>query len=77
MSPEVTLVTDVATIAPDDRILTLQQVRQIVPKDKATIYRWIQQGIFPDRYRIGPGSVGWLQSEVMAWLARQTRKPPS
>jgi len=69
--------TDTATVGPDDRILTLHQVRQIVPKDKATIYRWIKQGIFPDRYQIGPNTVGWLQSEVMAWLARQTRKPPS
>ena len=27
------------SISPDDRLLTLKQVREIVPKDKATIYR--------------------------------------
>ncbi|EQB15729.1 helix-turn-helix transcriptional regulator [Sphingobium lactosutens] len=69
---------NVATqIAPDDRLLTLKQVREIVPKDKATIYRWIGKGIFPDRYRIGPGSVGWLRSEILAWVAENTRRPPS
>lgn len=64
-------------IAPDDRLLTMKQVREIVPKDKATIYRWIKRGIFPAGYQIGPQSVAWLRSEVMEWFANQTRKPPT
>lgn len=64
-------------IAPGDRLLTMKQLREIVPKDKATIYRWIKQGIFPAGYQIGPQSVAWLRSEVMEWFATQARKPPS
>ena len=66
-----------ATIAPDDRLLTLHQVREIVPKDKATIYRWIAKGHFPAGYRIGPASVAWLRSEILEWATRNTRQPPS
>lgn len=65
------------SISPDDRLLTLKQVREIVPKDKATIYRWIKKGIFPAGHRIGPASVAWLRSEVLEWAANQIRKPPT
>lgn len=69
--------TDAATISPDDRLLTLRQVREIVPKDKATIYRWIAKGHFPAGYRIGPASVAWLRSEILEWATRNTRNSPS
>lgn len=68
---------DAITIAPGDRLLTMKQVREIVPKDKATIYRWIKRGIFPAGYKIGPQSVAWRQSEVLEWFASRTREPPS
>ncbi|NWK96545.1 hypothetical protein DM806_12915 [Sphingobium lactosutens] len=68
---------DATSIAPGDRLLTLRQVREIVPKDKATIYRWIKTGNFPAGYQIGPASVAWLQSEVTAWIAERLRKPPT
>jgi prophage regulatory protein len=38
-------------------------------KSKMTIWRWENQGRFPRRIRFGENSVGWLRSEVDAWLA--------
>ncbi len=61
-------------IAPDDRLLRIDQVREMVPKDKATIYRWIAKGDFPRGYRIGPGSVAWLRSEILEWMNNHTRR---
>ena len=55
-------------ITPDDRFLTLQQVKERIPKSTTTIYRWISQGAFPRPYAIGPGSVAWLEREIIAWM---------
>lgn len=55
-------------LPPDERLLTLEQVKQIVPKSTATIYRWIRRSQFPPNYRIGPGSVAWRQSEIREWI---------
>lgn len=64
-------------MSPDDRLLTMKQVREIVPKNKATIYRWIKQDRFPKGHRIGPASVAWLRSEVLEWATQHIRNPPS
>jgi prophage regulatory protein len=58
-----------AEISADDRYLTLPQVKERVPKGTTTIYRWIKQGRFPRPYSIGPGSVAWLEREILAWMA--------
>lgn len=34
-----------------------------------SIYRWERDGKFPKRIQLGGHSVGWLLSEVEAWLA--------
>ncbi len=65
MSPPV----QTGEITPDDRFLTLRQVQQRVPKGTTTIYRWMKQGRFPRPYAIGPGSVAWLEREIIAWMA--------
>lgn len=65
------------SISPDDRLLTIEQVTEIVPKSRRTIYRWVKAGQFPRGYQIGPASVAWLRSEVIEWAEEKTRKPPS
>ena len=34
---------------------------------RATIWRWERRGDFPARRRLGPGVVGWLESELDEW----------
>lgn len=63
-------------ISPDDRLLTMEQVRQIVPKHRTTIYRWIAKGEFPAGHLIGPASAVWLQSEILDWVSKKIAKPP-
>jgi predicted DNA-binding transcriptional regulator AlpA len=41
---------------------------------RATIYRYTQRNLFPQKRRIGPNRVGWLAAEVIAWVA--TLPPP-
>jgi len=33
-----------------------------------TVWRKEKRGEFPKRLRLGAGAVGWLESEVNAWL---------
>jgi prophage regulatory protein len=51
-----------------DRLMRMPEVCTVTGRSKPTIYRWEGEGLFPQRVRIGPNSVGWLESEVMAWL---------
>lgn len=60
---------------PDDlplgeRLLTMRQVQERVPKSRITIYRWIREGRFPGNYRIGPNSVVWRESEIESFIAK-------
>jgi prophage regulatory protein len=40
-------------------------------RSRSSIYADVQAGLFPAPIKIGPCAVGWLESEVEAWLARQ------
>ena len=39
---------------------------------RSTIYEQIQAGTFPKPIRLGPKAVGWLESEVLAWIEART-----
>ncbi len=54
-----------------DRILVMKQLRERVPFTPTHIYRLIQQGEFPKQVRIGANRVGWLESEITAWLSER------
>ena len=50
------------------RIITKRELRQIVPYTPQHILRLEKQNQFPRRIRIGERRVGWLLSDVEAWL---------
>lgn len=56
-----------------DRIIRKPEVRERSGLSDATIWRLEQHGEFPRRRQLGPGSVGWLESEVENWL--ESRQP--
>jgi prophage regulatory protein len=46
---------------------------------EVTLWRWEQAGTFPRARRLGPRRVGYLESEVSAWIASRPTteaKPP-
>ena len=55
-----------------DRILRTQEVIKLVSLSRSTLWRMERKGQFPDRVPLGTGSVGWLKSDVDAWM--QSRK---
>jgi prophage regulatory protein len=51
-----------------DRLLTLPQVRQIVPYSAMHLWRLEKDGKFPRRIKVGPNRVAWSQSEISKWV---------
>ncbi len=55
----------------DDRILRRRQVEARTGLPRSTLYAKIAAGKFPKQIQLGAKSVGWLESEVSAWLTQQ------
>lgn len=53
------------------RILRRKQVQELTGLSRSTIYLRVAQGTFPKAISLGPRAVGWLDSEVQAWLDNQ------
>lgn len=51
-----------------DYILRLPEVMARTGLGKSSIYNAIKNGSFPDRKSLGPRMVGWLSSDIDAWI---------
>ncbi len=49
------------------RILRRVEVEHVTGLPRATIYDKIAKGLFPRPIKLGIRSVGWLETEVIAW----------
>ena len=54
-----------------ERILRKKELRGKVGLSDPSIYRREKMGDFPKRLSLGGKAVGWLQTEVDAWLQRK------
>ncbi len=52
-----------------DRLLRLEQVKDVVGLGKTLIYRLIQSGEFPAPYKPGGSAARWSENEIVEWLA--------
>lgn len=57
-----------ATSTPPGRVLRLPEVIARVGLRKASIYQHIAIGSFPRQVALGVRAVGWLETEIDAWL---------
>ena len=51
-----------------ERILRLPTLLAAIDVSAATLWRWVKDETFPQPISLGGRSVGWLQSEVQAWV---------
>ncbi len=49
-------------------VLRLRTVMNRTGLSRSTIYLRIREGSFPRQIVLGPRSVGWLESDVTAWI---------
>ena len=52
-------------------ILRRRTVEDRTGLSRSTIYLRMAQGTFPKSIPLGPRAIGWLESEVEAWLQAQ------
>jgi len=56
------------------RILRKSQVKAMTGLPNSTMYKYISEGFFPNPIPLGVRSVGWLESEILGWIAAQIEK---
>lgn len=54
----------------ENRFVRMADILETTSLSKATIYRYVKQGDFPKQVRLGPGRVGWRESEILSWISR-------
>ncbi|WP_058034286.1 helix-turn-helix transcriptional regulator [Burkholderia pseudomallei] len=56
------------------QILRVRAVEKRLGVSRPTIYRWLDNDpTFPRSVKIGSHSVGWVESEINAWLEARIR----
>lgn len=55
-------------------ILRRKQVEARTGLSRSTIYDRVKAGTFPAPISLGAKAVGWVESEIDAWLTAQIRK---
>jgi len=63
-------------MAPGTRLITVDQIQQLIPLSVSTIYRMMRAGTFPRSVRLGPNRVAWRYEEVMLWIAERDETAP-
>lgn len=57
-----------------ETIIRLETVKQRTGLSRSSIYLNIHEKMFPRPIAIGKRSVGWIESEVDAWISQQIQK---
>lgn len=60
-----------AEIPDDEDLLTISDIVARTKKHRATIYRWIDRGIFPAGRQMGDGSRLWTRREYRDWVGQR------
>ena len=58
---------------------TIRRLRQVTARTglaRSTLYEAIKAGQFPSPVALGPRAVGWLESDIEAWIAARVRRDP-
>ena len=57
----------------EQHILRLPTVKAITGLSRSTIYLRMSEGSFPKQVNLGSRAVGWLASEVAAWMDQRIK----
>lgn len=58
----------------NSRILRLNEVIARCGRSRSSIYADIDRGEFPKPIKLGPRAVGWLASDIEAWIQQRIGK---
>ena len=55
------------------RLLSWDQLRDLVPLSRTTVWRRVRDKQFPEPMKISPGRVAWVERDIVEWIARRTK----
>ena len=50
------------------RIIRWKRLSEVTGLSRTTVWRYEKKGIFPQRRRLGPMAIGWVEEEVEKWI---------
>jgi prophage regulatory protein len=50
------------------KILRIREVLSLTGLSQSTVLRYERRGRFPQRVRMGTATVGWLETDILAWI---------
>ena len=56
------------------RLIRLKEVMYLTGLSRATIYRYMRDGIFPLSLSLGGGAIAWSEQEICSWIAGKIEK---
>jgi len=56
------------------RVIRLPEVLRRTGIARSTVYLGVSAGTFPAPIRLGPNSVGWLESDINTWISDRIAK---
>lgn len=56
------------------KIFCRKDVESMVGLSRSTIYKLMNQGLFPKAIRLGPRAIGWLMSDIENWINQQAAR---
>ena len=59
----------------NDRIIRMKDLPSIVGLSRSSVWRLEKAGHFPPRRKLGANSVGWLHSDIQAWMLNRATVP--
>lgn len=51
-----------------NRAIRIDEVCKLTGLGRTTIWRAVKEGRFPKPIKLGERAVGWLESDIVAWL---------
>ena len=58
------------TLCVQKHFFNAKEVVSMTGLSRATLYRYMDNGQFPQNVKLGPGRVAWRQQDVMDWIAQ-------
>lgn len=56
------------------RFIRLREVSKMTGLSKSSVYDYMNAGLFPKNFPVGPRSVCWIESEVEQWMDDQVAR---
>ena len=52
----------------EERIMRRPEIERVTGLSRSAIYAGMQQNRFPKPIKLGPRAVGWIESDIKAWI---------